>query len=402
VWSSNASRREVNPLLGARTLRTPGLKGLLFLALAAVLWVHPAGGAFGAAEVRRVGLSKVEEQTLLTVVLSQPQEAQVTTRMAAGKPQLVVDFPQARAGRLPPRLEGDDYLVNQVLTEVSPGGVRFILELFPERAYVFWKQTRPGTGGQALFVVGLRPDRAEPAPPSSRTPETYRNPEAPPEAAEPSLSQPDDYGYKEPVGSPVTGSFIELKRLMPKAGPLFASLEGEGWVVSQSHNYDRPGQRQSRDFILTNRRYPELSVKIVNLPATQANVPGINMVTLTTDNLTGETASQYQALRQWNFAKIKQQYEDIGDFFDDALKPLRVKLREETKALALRDAQVFQDFLRRACPRNPQVTQQVMDHVREKVNPRFEGVQYTVSEDPLVILNLVDFLYVRVYFLETG
>ena len=43
-----------------------------------------------------------------------------------------------------------------------------------------------------------------------------------------------------------------------------------------------------------------------------------------------------------------------------------------------------------------------MDHVREKVNPRFEGVQYTVSENPLVILNLVDFLYVKVYFLETS
>ena len=35
------------------------------------------------------------------------------------------------------------------------------------------------------------------------------------------------------------------------------------------------------------------------------------------------------------------------------------------------------------------------------MNPRFEGVQFTVSENPLVILNLVDFLYVKVYFLET-
>ena len=41
-----------------------------------------------------------------------------------------------------------------------------------------------------------------------------------------------------------------------------------------------------------------------------------------------------------------------------------------------------------------------MNHVREKVSPRFEGVQYTVSENPLIILNQVDFLYVKVYYLD--
>ena len=41
-----------------------------------------------------------------------------------------------------------------------------------------------------------------------------------------------------------------------------------------------------------------------------------------------------------------------------------------------------------------------MNHVRAKVSPRFEGVQFTVSENPLVILNLVDFLGVKVYYLE--
>jgi hypothetical protein len=143
-------------------------------------------------------------------------------------------------------------------------------------------------------------------------------------------------------------------------------------------------------------------VKIANIPATAANVPHINLVTLSTENVGGEMASKYRALRQWNFAKIREHYEDIGDFFEDALKPLRVNLREETKALALRDAQVFQNFLKRACPRSPQVVEQVMNQVGEKVNQRFEGVQYTISEDPLVLLNLVDFLYVRVYFLETG
>ena len=78
-----------------------------------------------------------------------------------------------------------------------------------------------------------------------------------------------------------------------------------------------------------------------------------------------------------------------------------MKLREETKAVTLRNAAVFQNFLKLACPTNPQVADQVMNHVRAKVSPRFEGVQFTVSENPLTILNLVDFLYVKVYFLET-
>ena len=173
-------------------------------------------------------------------------------------------------------------------------------------------------------------------------------------------------------------------------------------MVSESRTYDRPGQRFSRDFVLTNRQYPELAVKIVNLPANTPMVPSINIVTLTTDSLGGEAANEYRGLRQWSFARIKQKYEDIGDFFDEALKPLRVKLRQETQRLVLRQANVFQTFLQRACPQNPRVPQLVMDHVKEKVNPRFEGVQYTISENPLVILNMVDFLYVKIFFLETG
>jgi len=123
---------------------------------------------------------------------------------------------------------------------------------------------------------------------------------------------------------------------------------------------------------------------------------------LTNDSLRGETAEKYRNMRQWSFAKIKQSFEDIGDFFDDALKPLRVKLRQETKDLALRDAKVFQTFLQRACPQKPQLSQKFMQHVNEKVNQRFEGVQYTLSENPLVILNMVDFLYLKVFFLEAG
>jgi len=314
-----------------------------------------------------------------------------------------VEFPQARAGRLPASMAGDDLLVEQVVTESSPAGVKIVLELFPEQPYKFWRQARKGAAGQTLFILGLTPDptaaqvRRPPAPEPQETPETsgYREPEPPPPA-------PEDYGFKEERGMAATGSFAELQRLIPRARPLLQWLEKDGWVVSDSHTYDRPGQRFSRDYTITSRQYPELAVKIVNLPANNPSVPSINIITLTTDNLGGETANQYRGLRQWNFSQIRQKYEDIGDFFDDALKPLRVKLRQETQNLALRDARVFQTFLQRACPENPQLSQKFMENVRKKVSPRFEGVQYTLSENPLVILNLVDFLYLKVFFLQTG
>jgi hypothetical protein len=358
------------------------------------------GAVNGLVEVRRVGLSRVGENTLLTVVLDRMVEPRVTPRTEAGKPQLAVEFPQARAGRLPTRLAGDDLLVEQITTESSPGGgVRIILDLFPDAPYKFWKKAQRGAGGQVFYVVGLQPDttapqveRSRPEPPPA--PEVVREREPEPAPA------PEDYGYKEERGVVGTGSFAEVRKLLPSAGSLFQGLEADGWGVAESHQYDRPGQRFSRDFLLTNRQYPELVVKIAYLPANAPNTPNIGFVTLSTENLKGDSAAKYQELRRWSFARIKQNYEDIGDFFDDALKPLRIKLREETKSLTLRDARVFQNFLQRAVPRNPRVAEQVMSHVREKVNPRFEGVQYTVSEDPLVILSLVDFLYVKVYFLE--
>jgi hypothetical protein len=314
-----------------------------------------------------------------------------------------VEFPQAQAGRLPGSMAGDDLLVEQVVTMSSPRGVKIVLELFPEQPYKFWRQTRGGADGQTLFILGLTPDptaalvRRTFGSGPQETPESpgFREPEPPPPA-------PEDYGFKEERGTVATGSFAELQRLIPKARPLLQGLEMDGWVVSESHTYDRPGQRFSRDYTLTNRQYPELAVKIVNLPANNPLVPSINIVTLTTDNLGGEASDQYRSLRQWNFSQIKQKYEDIGDFFDDALKPLRVKLRQETQNLALRDAKVFQTFLQRACPQIPQLPQMFMENVKKKVSPRFEGVQYTLSENPLVILNLVDFLYLKVFFLETG
>jgi hypothetical protein len=396
----------------------PG-RSLVGLLLVLLCFCHYAWGSSGAVEVRRLGLSKVGQNTLLTVVLDRAASPLVTCREERGKPQLVVEFPQARAGQLPTRLEGDESLVQQVVTEASPrGGVRIILDLFPGRPYVYWQKSRPSAAGQTFYILGLNPDlKAAPAqtrmatPPAPRAAAPMPEPReevqerAPvPEATvpEPPEPSPNEYRSQEPQGNVAPGSFAELSRLMPKAAPLLQGLETAGWSVSESHRYDRPGTRFSRDFILSNNRYPELAVKLAYLPANVPNTPNISIIMLTTDRLQSEAASQYQSLRQWNFAKIKTKYEDIGDFFDDALKPLRVKLRQETQAVALRDAAVFQNFLKLACPSDPQVIDKVMKRIKEKVSPRFEGVQYTVSERPLVFLNLVDFLYLKVYYVDNG
>ena len=403
-----------NGIIGLKTRGAKPGRSLAWLLVMLFCLSHHAWGAGGAVEVRRLGLSKVAENTLLTVILDRAATPQVSSREVSGKPQLVVDFPGARAGLLPRHLEGDELLVQQVLTETAApgGGVRIILDLFPEKPFTYWKMNRPGADGQTLFILGLKSDpkarpvqarvvpSTEPEPVPTAPPrgefqerETMPNPSPPGE---------DEGGYQEPRGNVAPGSFAELRRLLPKAAQLLQGLETEGWVVSESNRYDRPGKRFSRDFILNNRKYPELVVKIAYLPANVPNTPNIDIIMLSTENLTGEDATQYRGLRQWSFAKIKQKYEDIGDFFDDALKPLRVKLREQTKSVALRDAAVFQNFLKLACPSNPQVADQVMNHVRAKVSPRFEGVQFTVSENPLTILNLVDFLYVKIYYLDTS
>jgi hypothetical protein len=400
--------REQAPRLN---LKIMGLLG--FLLVNFLIFLTPEAGwtAGAGTEVRRIGLSKVGEDTRLTVMLERQTPARIVTTSAAGRPQLVVEFPQARGAQLPRRLPGDDLLVEQVTTESGASGVRIVLDLYPERPYAFWRRTLPGAAGQSIFILGMKPDMTAPAvqarmsPPRSPEPEMpsslddLREPDPdnlpPPPSAEPA-EQPSYPGPRLGTGA---SNIAEIKTLIPKAGSVLQGLENEGWAVSDSHNYDRP--RPSRDFTLTNRRYPELVVKVVYLPANARNTPNIGIMELSTERANSETATKYQGLRQWSFAKIKQKYEDIGDFFDDALKPLRVKLREETKALTLRDAAVFQGFVKSACPQNPQVADQVMSHVREKVNQRFEGVQYTVCDNPLMLLNMVDFLYVKVYFVDS-
>jgi hypothetical protein len=401
-----------NSKIGLRTWTVKPGSSLAWLLLLVFCLSLPAWGA-GGVEVRRLGLSKVGEDTFLTVILDRAATPRVSSREASGKPQLVVEFPGARAGHLPRHLEGDELLVQQVLTETAApgGGVRITLDFFPEKPFTYWKMNRPGTGGQNLFILGMkadpkaRPVQARVVPSPEPEPVPTAAPRVEPQEREtlpdPSPPAEDEGGYQEPKGSVAPGSFAELRRLMPKAAKLLQGLETEGWVVSESNRYDRPGKRFSRDFILNNRKYPELVVKIAYLPANVPNTPNIDIIMLSTENITSEEATEYRGLRQWTFAKIKKKFEDIGDFFDDALKPLRVKLRQQTKSVALKDAAVFQNFLKLACPNNPEVGGQVMKHINAKVSPRFEGVQFTVCENPLTILNLVDFLYIKVYYLET-
>src|SRR5574340_751785 len=98
--------------------------GILCLCLGLLGAGGAAWGRSAAVEVRRVGLSRVDENTMLTVVLSRAAEPRISTGSVGGKPQLVVEFPQAQAGRLPTSMAGDDLLVEQVVTESSPAGVK--------------------------------------------------------------------------------------------------------------------------------------------------------------------------------------------------------------------------------------------------------------------------------------
>ena len=198
---------------------------------------------------------------------------------------------------------------------------------------------------------------------------------------------------------PPTGEFADLYQLVPKARGLWDFLRSEGFTVSKAQSYDTPGKQLSRSFNLTSGRYPEMRVNVANVPAGGPGAPNINIVDLTMDKVGGKAADDYQGLRRWSFSQIKAKYEDIGDFFEDALKPLRVQIRQRCQELAQRHAQFITGYLAQAVPQKPRLGDEAMNLIRKKVSPRFEGVQYTLSENPLVILNLVDFTYIRVYYL---
>ncbi|MEJ2070772.1 MAG: hypothetical protein P8X58_10280 [Syntrophobacterales bacterium] len=399
-------------------------KVLLILGASLAMGVPLESWAVSRVEVRNLGLSRLGGRTMLTVILNQAANPQVSPFTGVDRAQLVVEFPQAQAGKLPARLAGDDTLVKNVRTEVSEAGVKIILEMFPDKPYTMTREIRPLPEGLAMFRLDLeagasaaqpkRPPAAampEPQEPIvTKTPETAApapeqtakagpGEQAPTEApaAPPPLPEPTE---PPSVGVAPTGTFAELYQLMPQAKGLLEFLRGDGWRVVQAQSYDRPGMRFSRGFHLTNPRYPKLRIKIAHLPPNAPAAPYINIIDLSMEGLTGSVPDEYRTLKQWNFSKIKTKYEDIGDFFDEALKPLRVDIRRECERLALSHADFITKFLQQAVPQNPKLAEEAMTYIRKKVSPRFEGVQYTLSENPLVILNLVDFLYVRVYYIS--
>ncbi len=152
--------------------------------------------------------------------------------------------------------------------------------------------------------------------------------------------------------------------------------------MNKAQNYDTPGKQLSRTFNLTSSRYPQMRVNVANVPASGPGAPNINIVDLTMDRVEGKATDDYQNLRHWTTPQIRAKYEDIGDFFEDALKPLRVQIRQKCQGLALQHAQFITAYLAQAVPQNPQLGDTAMNLIRKKVSPRFEGVQYTMSEIP--------------------
>ena len=403
----NANRKVMNAFYPISFLKGALRRSTWIIALMGCLtalllgsW-QPAQALQQPAEVRHVGVSRVGEQTLLTVILTRPAAPLIAQRTVDGVPRMVIDFPQAGAGNLPDYQGGDEILVRRVLTQVAPSGrgVQITLEMDPNRPYTWWRQSRPLKGGQTAFIMGFQaagaPSPAQLLPTPPPEPSTDLEERVPEPSPEPQWTPP-------PSGPRPVGGFAELRSLAPQAASLWQFLEKDGWAVAESKDYDRPGKRFSRGFTLTNARYHEAVINIAHIPANTPGAPDINVIDLDFSRLNSDAAKKYRELKKWDFGKIKQDYEDIGDFFDDALKPLRVKLRQECQSLAQRWQNLIREFVRHAAPQRPQAAEEVVTHINAKVNPRFEGVQFTIAERPLLILNLVDFLYIRAYYLGTG
>jgi hypothetical protein len=197
---------------------------------------------------------------------------------------------------------------------------------------------------------------------------------------------------------PTSGDLADIARLMPAAGSTLGFLEQKGWSV-QKDTAGRGGNPGSQKFLLSSSRYPNLSITIENIPTRAAGSPGINVISLSTDKLADSDADKYRQMVRWDVAKIKSHYEDIADYYDDGLKPLRLRLRARSKAIVLRDFDFYKQFLEAAVPSQPDLAEKIKKHVQDKTNKRLEGAQYTESENPLVIMDMVDFYTLRVYFL---
>ena len=101
------------------------------MALSADNWWRKAGGALlilgisfswglpsptmaapSSVEVRNLGISRVGERTMVTVLLNQAANPRVTPYTGANRSQVLIEFPQAQAATLPETLAGDEILVS--------------------------------------------------------------------------------------------------------------------------------------------------------------------------------------------------------------------------------------------------------------------------------------------------
>lgn len=355
--------------------------------------------------ISQVGLSQVHETTFLTMILSQMAQPQIQPVTDPQAPQLLIDFPNAKVANVPLTQVGDRRLVKQVRTAALPGGggVRIIVELVPGQPYSYWRSGRMGARGSYQYIVGLKPDATSPA--ATRRAEdsgpakTYSSQQESTSTAE---REGSSYGDSSTTSGsseyqqPTSGELAEISRLMPAAGPLLGFLQQEGWTVQK----DSTGHGgASQKFLLESSKYPNLSIRIQHTTTRAAGSPGIGIVALSTDKIQDSDADKYREMKNWNMAKIKSRFEDIGDYYDDGLKPLRIRLRERSKAEVLRNYEFYQKFLEVAVPQKPDLPAKIKGHVQERANKRLEGAQYTESENPLVIMDMVDFYTLRVYYI---
>ena len=363
--------------------------------------------------ISQVGLSQTQGTTFLTMILNQAEQPKIQPVADRQAPQLLIDFPKAKVANVPVRQAGDQKLVKQVRTAALPGGggVRIIVELMPGQPYSYWRSSRPGARGAYQYIVGIKPDspvketpaasfptasRTDDAVPPSRTYPSERESTTATEGERSSYGETGNYSGSSEYQRPSAGEMGEIARLIPAAGPLLGFLQQQGWVV-QKDSTGRGGASQK--FLLESSRYPNLSIKIEHIKTRAAGSPGINLVALSTDKIQDSDADKYREMKRWDMAKIKSRYEDIGDYYDDGLKPLRERLRERSRAAVLRDYEFFQKFLEVAVPQKPDLPEKIKRHTQEKANKRLEGAQYTESENPLVIMDMVDFYTLRVYYI---
>lgn len=134
----------------------------------------PTMAAPRSVEVRNLGISRVGERTMVTVLLNQAANPRVTPYTGANRSQVVIEFPQAQAAKLPQTLAGDEILIKSVKTEVSATGVKIIVAMFPDRPYRMSREILPLSKGLAMFRLDLRVDpnavQAKEGPPAGYLP----------------------------------------------------------------------------------------------------------------------------------------------------------------------------------------------------------------------------------------